>query len=153
MTAPLIVEFEVSVPPERAFELWTRRCASWWPPSHTVSGRPSEITFEPRAEGRIFERTASGDAHDWGTILDWEPPSRLRYEWHLFFDPSEATEVEVTFRPLGDRTAVRLEQRGWERLGAAGDARRGRTHEAWSTLARSFSELCDTQSSSIERQL
>ena len=34
-----------------------------------------------------------------GQILDWEPPRRLRYLWHLFFAPSEATEVEVRFEP------------------------------------------------------
>jgi uncharacterized protein YndB with AHSA1/START domain len=144
MTDPLVVEFEVGVPPTRAFDVWTRRCATWWPSSHTISGDPSAITFEPRRGGRIVEHASSGEEHDWGEVLEWDPPSRLRYLWHLFFDPSEATEIEVTFSPLGDRTAVRLEQRGWERLGDAGPARRTRTQQAWGTIGASFRRACGT---------
>jgi uncharacterized protein YndB with AHSA1/START domain len=143
MTEPLVVEFEVGVPPARAFDVWTTRCAIWWPPSHTISGDPSAITFEPHRGGRIVERAPDGDEHEWGEVLDWEPPSRLRYLWHLFLDPREATEVEVTFSPVGDRTAVRLEQGGWERLGEAGPSRRTRTREAWRTIAAGFAGACD----------
>ena len=94
---PLIVEFEVGVPPAKAFDVWTRRCGMWWPPEHTVSGDPAAITFESRAGGRIVERTRDGAEHDWGHVLDWAPPTRLRYSWHLFFEPSQATEVELIF--------------------------------------------------------
>jgi Activator of Hsp90 ATPase homolog 1-like protein len=100
--------------------------------------RPVAITFEPRSGGRIVEQAPDGDEHEWGTILDWQPPTRLRYLWHLFFDPSEATEVEVTFTGSAARTAVRLEQRGWERLGEAGPTRRERAHQAWGTITARF---------------
>jgi uncharacterized protein YndB with AHSA1/START domain len=141
MTADsLVIEFEVGVPPSQAFDAWTRRCATWWPSSHTVSGAPSAITFEPRSGGRIVEHSADGAEHDWGKVLDWEPPTRLRYLWHLFFDPSEATEVELTFTGVGSRTAVRLEQRGWERLGEAGPSRRERAQQAWSAIIAGFQE-------------
>ena len=143
MTEPLVVEFEVAVPPTWAFDVWTSRCATWWPSSHTVSGDPSAIEFEPRAGGRIVERAADGAEHDWGQVLDWEPPARLRYLWHLFFDPSEATEVEVTFSEAGAGTVVRLEHRGWDRLGDAGPPRRRRTQEAWTAIAASFVAACD----------
>jgi uncharacterized protein YndB with AHSA1/START domain len=139
---PLVIEFEVRVAPAQAFDTWTRRCATWWPSSHTISGDPSAITFEPRSGGRIVEHAPGGGEHDWGTVLDWEPPTRLRYRWHLFFEPSEATEVEITFLPVADRTAVRLEQRGWERLGEAGPGRRTRTQGVWSILAAGFISAC-----------
>jgi uncharacterized protein YndB with AHSA1/START domain len=135
---PLVVAFEVDVPPPRAFETWTARCATWWPRSHTISGEPEAVKFEPRAGGRIIECAPDGTEHQWGQILDWEPPSRLRYRWHLFFDPSEATEVEVTFRPAGRGTAVRLEQRGWDALGPAGSGRRERTERAWSAITAAY---------------
>lgn len=139
MTAePIVIEFEVGVPPARAFELWTDRCATWWPPAHTVSGDPAAITFEPRAGGRIFERSSGDVEHDWGRVLDWEPPRRLRYRWHLFFDPSEATEVEVTFTGEDEHTAVRLEQRGWDELGEPGVERRARTDAVWGRLVPAF---------------
>ena len=142
MIDPLVVEFEVGVPPARAFEVWTRRCATWWPPSHTISGDPAAITFEPRAGGRIVEVAPGGAEHEWGEVLDWEPPGRLRYLWHLFFDRSEATEVEVTFSEAGDGTTVRLEQRGFERLGEAGTTRRGRTQTAWQAIKGEFVRAC-----------
>ncbi len=140
--APLVVEFEVGVPPAHAFDVWTRRCGLWWPASHTVSGNPAAITFESRAGGRIVERAVDGAEHDWGTVLDWEPPTRLRYLWHLFFDPSEATEVELTFNPVPAGTSVRLEQRGWERLGAAGPVRKQRTGQVWGELTAAYARAC-----------
>jgi uncharacterized protein YndB with AHSA1/START domain len=140
--APLIVEFAVEVAPAEAFAVWTTRCATWWPPGHTVSGDPAAITFESGAGGRIVERGRDGAEHHWGRILDWEPPSRLRYLWHLFFDPSEATEVEVTFTAMAQGTAVRLEQRGWDRLGDAAAPRRERTGQVWGGLTATYARAC-----------
>lgn len=141
MTEPLVVEFEVDAPVAHAFDVWTRRCSTWWPPSHTISGDPAAITFEPHGGGRIVERSAAGHEHDWGEVLDWDPPVRLRYLWHLFFDRAEATEVEVTFTPVDGRTAVRLEQRGWDRLGAAGIERRDRTRAAWAVITQHYAAM------------
>jgi Activator of Hsp90 ATPase homolog 1-like protein len=138
---PLVIEFEVGVAPAHAFDVWTRRCATWWPRSHTMSGAPSAISFEPRSGGRIVEHAAGGD-HEWGEVLDWEPPRRLRCLWHPFFDRSEATELDVTFRAVATGTAVRLEQRGWERLGEAAAPRRTRTEGAWSVVAAAFAGAC-----------
>jgi uncharacterized protein YndB with AHSA1/START domain len=139
---PLVVMFEVEASPAHAFETWTSRCASWWPRSHTVSGNPAAITFEPRAGGEIVEHTPDGRVHRWGEILDWEPPTRLRYLWHLFFEPSEASEIEVTFSQIARGTAVRLEQRGFERLGDAGPNRRERTKQVWSMISPIFVHAC-----------
>jgi uncharacterized protein YndB with AHSA1/START domain len=135
---PLVVEFAVAAPPERAFAVWTGRCALWWPRSHTVSGDPAAITFEPRPGGRIVERAPDGTEHAWGEVLVWEPPTRLRLLWHLFFDRAEATEVEIVFTADGDGTAVRLVQTGWDRLGAQGVPRRERTGQAWAAITALF---------------
>jgi uncharacterized protein YndB with AHSA1/START domain len=134
MTEPLVVEFAVAAPPAHAFEVWTNRVATWWPDSHTLSGDPASITFEPGPGGRIVEVAADGARHEWGEVLEWDPPRRLRFLWHLFFDREEATEVEVRF--LDDRggTLVRLEQTGWDRLGTAGPPRRDRTRGAWTSI-------------------
>jgi hypothetical protein len=134
---PLVVEFEVGVTPAHAFDVWTQRCATWWPRSHTMSGDPSAITFEPHAGGRIVERAPGGE-HEWGEVLAWEPPDRLHCLWHPFFDRSEATEVDITFRAVDAGTAVRIEQRGFERLGDAGPPRHARTHQAWSVVTEAF---------------
>ena len=63
----------------------------------------------------------------------WEPPQRLVYLWHLRFDRSDATEVEITFTG-GDETAVTIVHSGWERLGAVGPERRERNERGWAGL-------------------
>src|SRR5262249_40571272 len=103
MIEPLRLRFDVDCSPTEAFNLWTTRTALWWPASHTLSGRAgTAIIFEPRANGRIYERSPSGDEKDWGTVLHWEPPDRLVYNWYIFSDPEDATEVEVNFRANPD---------------------------------------------------
>lgn len=142
MSDPLIIEITVDTTPEHAFETWTIRCATWWPRDHTMSGDATAITFEPFAGGRIFERGSDGSEHDWGRVTEWNPPHRLTYEWHMFFDASEATDIEVTFRASDRGTVVRLEQRGWDRLGDAGPSRRARTGEVWTGMVARFSLAC-----------
>jgi len=143
VTRPLIVEFEVAAGLDHAFATWTERCASWWPSAHTISRGPAAILLEPRAGGRIFERAPDGTEHDWGSVVEWEPPRRIAYRWHLFFDPSEATDLQVTFRPAGaGRIVVRIAQSGWERLGDAGPARRTRTGQVWQELTGAFRTAC-----------
>jgi uncharacterized protein YndB with AHSA1/START domain len=139
-TDPLVVAFDLRAPVAHAFEVWTSRCALWWPSSHTLSGDPAAIVFEPSVGGRIFERAGDGTEHAWGEVTAWEPPARIVYRWHLFFDPAEATEVEVTFEARGDVTTVRLEQRGWQRLGAAGPPRRAKTLGVWGTITAAFAD-------------
>ena len=137
--APLELRFTVACPPEHAFALWAERTSLWWPHGHSVSAEPGlTVTFEPRAGGRIFERTPGGAEHDWGEVLAWEPPRRLVYLWHLRFDRADATEVEITFAPLPDGTLVRIEHRGWERLGAVAAERRERNRRGWAGVIEHY---------------
>jgi uncharacterized protein YndB with AHSA1/START domain len=140
---PLELEFTVSCPPARAFEVWAERTSLWWPHGHSVSGETGlTVTFEPRRGGRIYERTQHGDEHDWGEVLVWEPPHRLAYLWHLRFDRADATEVEVTFAAAGSGTAVSIVLRGWERLGAKGPERRERNRKGWAGVTQHYRRVC-----------
>jgi uncharacterized protein YndB with AHSA1/START domain len=140
MTEPIRLTFEVACPAEHAFSTWTERATTWWPTSHTVSAEDGlAVTFEPRAGGRIVERTSDGQEHEWGRITAWEPPHRLVYTWHLRVDRADATEVEITFVAVdADRTRVEIEHRGWDRLGAAGPERRDRNRGGWEGLLPHF---------------
>lgn len=142
MDEPLVVEFEVRAPIAHAFSMWTARCSLWWPRSHTISGDPAAIVFEPHPGGRIFERTQDGTEHIWGQVLYWDAPRRLTYRWHLFFDAAKATDVDITFTESEGSTAVRLSQSGWEGLGADGPPRRTRTGHAWATISALFAQAC-----------
>jgi len=140
MIEPLRLSFRVDCSAEQAFDVWTRRIATWWPTSHSVTGEPGlQVVLEPRLGGRIFERTVSGQVHDWGEITHWEPPRRLGYLWHLRRDRADATEVEITFREHGASiTLVEIEHRGWERLGAPGLESRNANQAGWKGVLPHF---------------
>jgi uncharacterized protein YndB with AHSA1/START domain len=136
--------FDVACSPQHAFDTWALDTARWWPASHSVSTDPGlVVTLEPRVGGRIFERTPTGDEHDWGEVLVWEPPERLAYLWHLRQDRDDATRVEITFSGSEERTTVRIVHSGWERLGARGSDLRDRNRAGWDGLLPRFVEACE----------
>jgi hypothetical protein len=130
---PIVVEFDVMTSPQHAFDVWTSKPSMWWPRSHTLTQDPDlTVVFEGFAGGRIYERESDGSEHEWGEILVWEPPLRVDYLWHLFFERSEATEISVTFTEIDNGSRVRLVQTGFEKLGdEVGTERRRRTNHAW----------------------
>jgi uncharacterized protein YndB with AHSA1/START domain len=121
----------VPVPVERAFAAWTE-LASWWPRQYTWASDALEtIGIEPREGGHCFELGPRGFHCDWGTVLVWDPPSRLVLAWQIAPDrapepnPAKASEVEVRFVPAGPSTTrVEVEHRGFARHGEDGDAYR-----------------------------
>ncbi len=144
MLEPLVVEFTVQTDQQRAFDLWANRTGIWWPPGHRMAGDDSEIVFEGHAGGRIYERGSDGVEHGWGEVLEWEPPLRLRYLWHIFFERAEATTVEVRFDAgSASSTTVTITQTGFERLGDAGPARRERTGNAWAAITAPYVAACE----------
>jgi hypothetical protein len=139
MTPPLRLSLEIACSTEHAFSVWTNAIGSWWPPDHTVSGRPEEVVLQGGVGGRIFERTADGVEHDWGEVTVWDPPTTLAYLWHIGRDRSAATEVEIQFLPDGaDATRIEIEHRGWERLGKDAQSWRERNEFGWQTLLPHF---------------
>lgn len=146
MIEPLRLSFTVTCPAAHAFTTWTAKASSWWPPEHTGSGLPgSEIVFEPRVGGRVFERTAQGKELAWGEVTAWEPPHRLGYRWHIRADRSDATDVEILFRELpDDSTRVEIEHRGWERLGARGVPWRDVNQSGWQGVLPAYQAACTT---------
>ncbi|HXN01370.1 MAG TPA: SRPBCC domain-containing protein [Candidatus Dormibacteraeota bacterium] len=122
---PVRKEIVVRCSPSRAFWIFTREINAWWPRrGHSVGGERSEsIDLEPRTGGRLTETHSGGRVTIWGTILLWDPPSRLVIEWHPGRSSDEATEVEVEFTAEGTDTRVVLEHRGWERRADGGQAR------------------------------
>jgi uncharacterized protein YndB with AHSA1/START domain len=142
----LVVEFDVKAPPSRAFRLWTANTGLWWPKDHTVTGDPASVAFEPYVGGRIVERSESGQEHVWGRVTTWDEPERLEFSWHLFFDEALATQVSLTFEPVGTTTRIRLVNSGFASLPeeAAAQARRERTGNVWTQLTAQFASFADS---------
>lgn len=110
----------VAVDPATAFAVFTEEIDVWWRRGRRfrIGGLDATtMTLEPRLGGRLFEtyETKAGPrAHQIGTVLVWEPPTRLVLEWrNVNFAPNERTEVEVTFEAAPRGTRVTVEHRGW----------------------------------------
>lgn len=111
-------EIVVAAPPERAFEVFTARMGTWWNLSdHHIGEAPAvDAVMEPEPGGFWGEIAADGTRCPWGSVLAWEPPTRVLLAWNLdtrfAYDPDTQTEVEVTFTPDGSGgTLVVLEHR------------------------------------------
>lgn len=140
MIEPIRISFVVECPPDHAFDTWTQRATSWWPPEHTASHEAgAQIVFEPRPGGRIFERTADGNEIDWGQVVEWDRPRRLRYLWRIATDAKNATDVEIAFTPMPEEaTRVDVEHGGWDRLGDLGPDWRDANVAGWTGVLPAY---------------
>jgi uncharacterized protein YndB with AHSA1/START domain len=126
---------------EEAFRVFTADAMSWWPvESHSIHEAVSEIVFEPREGGEVYEVSATGETGHWATVLEWEPPSRLVLAWNILNAEASPTEVEVRFLPEGDGTRVELEHRGWDRLVENGEAKRSSYDSGWDFVLGKYVE-------------
>jgi uncharacterized protein YndB with AHSA1/START domain len=140
--APVVKTIEVAAPIELAFRVFTDEIATWWPTaSHSIrEDRVLEIVLEGRPGGRIYEVSSDGEA-DWGRVLAWDPPHRFVLEWDPSLVRRTPTEVEVTFEALDEgRTRLRLEHRGWDRIGERGPASRAGYENGWDSVLASYED-------------
>lgn len=121
----------VEAPIERAFSVFTAGIGAWWPAEHHIlQGGLTEMVFEPREGGFIYDRAVNGEVCKWARVLAYEPPTRVVFswdislEWQIQTDPRRTSEVEVRFiAESPTRTRVELEHRhldrhgdGWEQM-------------------------------------
>ncbi|HEY9226072.1 MAG TPA: SRPBCC family protein [Gemmatimonadaceae bacterium] len=134
---------------ERTFRVFTAEFDSWWPRSHHIGSSPMKrAIIEPRVGGRCYSEQVDGTDCPWGTVLAWDPPHRLVFAWQVThqwgFEPdlSKASEVEVRFTAVGDKsTRVDLEHRHFSRHGDGGASMResvGNPDGGWGGLLQIF---------------
>jgi uncharacterized protein YndB with AHSA1/START domain len=121
----------VAAPQAIAWRVFTEQLGAWWPLAHYKIGKVAAVDaiLEPRVGGRWYERGDDGSTCEWGSVLVWEPTSRLVLSWDITadwqYDPELKTEVEVRFIVESDsRTRVELEHRKLDRYGVRRDEMR-----------------------------
>ncbi len=144
----------VAASPEVAWRVFTEKMGSWWPLAYYKIGKAHAVdaVMEPRGGGRWYERGDDGSTCQWGSVLAWEPHTRLVLEWGVNadwqYDPELKTEIEVRFIAQGERaTRVELEHRRLDRYGARRDEMRRvyDTEGDWGKLLESFARLAEQQ--------
>ncbi len=137
MTDPIVKTVVVNAAPDRAFEVFVHRIASWWPmDGHAVSaskGQPAlAVTIEPWVGGALFETMYDGERADWGTVLEYEEGHRLSFTWHPGTNKDNPTRVDVAFERVGaNQTQVTLTHSGWEVWAEAAADKRGGYDSGW----------------------
>ncbi|HEX7948543.1 MAG TPA: SRPBCC family protein [Phenylobacterium sp.] len=150
--APVRKTVTVRVSAEKAFRVFTDGFDRWWPRTHHIGkAEIARAVIEPRTGGRWYEIGVDGSECDWGEVLAWEPPARLLLAWRLNakweYDPDLLTEVEVRFVALGEtETRVDFEHRGFERMGAGGEAARAGVDSpnGWGAILAEFQKTAET---------
>ncbi|MPZ52399.1 MAG: hypothetical protein GEU79_06645 [Acidimicrobiia bacterium] len=139
---PVVKTRTVSLDIETAFELFTRRIGEWWPiDAFSIAGADvTGVRFEEEVGGRVVEITSGGE-QSWADVTLWDPPHRFCLAWHPSADSEVSTDLEVSFAETETGTEVRLEHRGWERLGENGPAVRESYQTGWKTVLAPFEDL------------
>lgn len=121
-----------------AFRRFALEFGDWWPwRTHSIGGtRVKRVVLEPRVDGRIFEEHVGGRRFQWGRILEWDPPRRLKFTFHPARQPETAQEVEVRFVPEGNGTRVELISTKWETLGRQGRRARHGYNLGWALVLK-----------------
>ena len=122
---------DVNAPQDLAWRVFTEQIGTWWPLASYKIGKVNAVdaVIEPRVGGRWYERGEDGSTCDWGSVLAWDPPSRLLLSWDVNadwqYDPALKTELEIRFIAEGKRsTRVELEHRKLDRYGVRRDEMR-----------------------------
>jgi uncharacterized protein YndB with AHSA1/START domain len=122
----------VEAPIDHAFKVFTEQMGTWWPPeNHLLEGELSEMVFEPRTGGHIYDLGVDGTESHWSRVLAYEPPNRLvlswdiSSQWQIETDPARASEVEILFIAEGpNRTRLELAHRHLDRHGEGWESMR-----------------------------
>ena len=143
---------EVNAAQEIAWRVFTEKMGTWWPLAYYKIGKANAVdaVFEPHVGGRWYERGDDGSTCQWGSVLAWDPPSRLLVTWDISadwqFDPNLKTELEVRFIADGSRrTRVELEHRHLDRYGSRRDEMRRiyDTEGDWGKFLQAFARAAE----------
>ncbi|PHZ86442.1 SRPBCC domain-containing protein [Paremcibacter congregatus] len=129
---PILKSVVIDKSPDAVFRFFVDHMSEWWPLEEScdaTDNKPLARIVFPREIGQeIRGEYADGTGFVIGRLRHFEEPRRILFTWHWGWEPTEATEVEVSFTAEGSATRLDLVHRGWEKLGARGPKER-RDHE------------------------
>jgi uncharacterized protein YndB with AHSA1/START domain len=143
---------DVQAGQEIAWRVFTEKMGTWWPLAYYKIGQANAVDalIEPRVGGRWYEKGDDDSVCQWGSVLAWEPHSRLLLSWDINadfqYDPALKTEIEVRFIADGPkRTRVELEHRHLDRYGPRRDEMRRiyDTKGDWGKLLEAFARTAE----------
>ena len=144
----------VQAPLTVAWRVFTEQMGTWWPLANYKIGQAKAVdaVVEPRIGGRWYELGEDGSTCQWGSVLAWEPHSRLVLSWDITanwqYDPELKTEIELRFISDGkNATRVELEHRRLDRYGARRDEMRRiyDTEGDWGRLLEAFARVAEAE--------
>jgi uncharacterized protein YndB with AHSA1/START domain len=146
-------EVVVDAAPAEAFRLFTDEIGFWWRRNTRYWNDPERglyVRIEPEVGGRFLEvyDADTDTGFESGRVTAWEPGARLALTWtQLGWPEGVSTDIEVTFKPAGDGTLVRIEQTGFEHVGAGADEFRAGYQSGWREVLGWFAEAVAQRSS------
>lgn len=137
---PIQQSVHVDCPIEDAFHLFTEGFAAWWPLAvYSIGGKEAETcVIEPWVGGRVFERSRYGEECEWGSVIAWDPPKRLSFNWNPEGIGEGRQTVDVEFEIRADGTEVTLTHTGWQARGVGVCAAPSYCTEVWATALTVF---------------
>ena len=127
---------------EEAFRIFTTDALSWWPvESHSIHQSVSEIVFEPREGGEVYEVSGAGERGHWATVLDWDPPNRLVWRGRFDAERHGHRGRGALHSRRGEGTRVELEHRGWERLAESAEEKRDSYGSGWELVLGRYADF------------
>ena len=132
------LDFEVAIRagPAKVWAALTADTAAWWPKHFYTHPAAKRFVIEGAVGGRVFEDWGGGAGGLWGTVVVWEPPTRVTWSAELYPDYGGPGRAFVTFavEKKGKGSVLRLRdagvcpdpakaaaslRSGWEDLGGA----------------------------------
>lgn len=143
-------EVVVDATPQEAFAIFTDEIGLWWrrdTPYWNDPERGLSVRIEPHVGGRFLEvhDIDAGTGFEVGRVTAWEPGERVAFTWTQVGWPEGAsTDVEITFEDVTEGTRVRLEQTGFDQLGADAASFQAGYSSGWREVLGWFAERATT---------
>jgi uncharacterized protein YndB with AHSA1/START domain len=125
--------------PLAAFELFTQKIGTWWPPDRRHTQDPASEIFLLQS-GRFYERARDGHEVELGCVRSWELPSRILLDFFIATGPEKPTEVEITFAAQEGGTRVTVTHRPKPASEGLWTERAPRYERSWDVVLAALSQ-------------